>query len=373
MKAGAVGNVRLIDEAQANPFPLASRANFMSAAGALLGAVIASGFVLLRYKLYKEIDSPDDLAKLNAPTLAIVPLSQHQRKFDRRREVVLLADRQPGEMATEAMRALRTNLFSSMFDKDRNIIAITGPSPTVGKSFISSNLAYLTAKTGARVLVIDADMRRGSLGKNFNVPQNVPGLAQLLDGTQLPESIMHKVDLDAMQVINANEKRESKKLHHTLNHDLGSIEYDLNDTFTGLDVIPETKPSKQTNLPLRSKQTPYITVVPRGQSVNNPSELLMHQRLPEFLEYASQHFDLVIVDTPPVLAATDAMIVGKYADINLMVVRHGETTVHEADEVARTFSNNRIRLNGIVLNGYDSTRGRYGKYGTHYGYKYDYS
>lgn len=378
MKAGTVGNVRLIDEAAANPHAVGPKVALMTALGGMLGAVAAMGLFLLRHNLYKEIDTPDDLAKLNIPTLAIVPLSQQQQKFDRRREISLLSDRRPGEMAVEAVRALRTNLHSEMFDRERNVIAITGPSPTVGKSFISANLAYLTAKTGAKVLVIDSDMRRGNLGRHFHVPQDLPGLAQMLDGSREASTVMYEVDLDAMQIINARAQAQRKAERiaalQTVTHDLGErdeTDDTLDETYADLDRLPSMVAGRGTCATQR-KQAPSITVIPRGQTIDNPSELLMHKRLPELLEYASQHFDLVIVDTPPVLAATDALIVGKYADINLMVVRHGETTIHEAEEVARTFSNNRIRLNGTVLNGYDSHRGKYGKYGTHYGYRYAY-
>jgi len=118
--------------------------------------------------------------------------------------------------------------------------------------------------------------------------------------------------------------------------------------------------------------TPSISVIPRGLLVRNPSELLMSHRLPRFLEYVSRQFDVVVIDTPPVLAATDAMILGRFSDTNLMVVRHGETSVHEAEEVARTFNNNGIRLNGIVLNGFDLRHSRYGNFGAQYGYQYAY-
>lgn len=371
MKAGAVGNVRLIDQAAANPTAVKPKVPLMAALSGMLGAIVAVGLIVLRHNLYKEIDTPDDLSHLNIPTVAIVPLSQLQQKFDRRGEITLLADKRPNEMAIEAVRALRTNLHSILLDKDRNIIAITGPSPTVGKSFVSANLAYLVASTGAKVLVVDADMRRGNLGKHFNVPQDMPGLGQLLDGCRSAQSVMYKVDLDAMQIINTRTQKKRAALRQRATYNLDVADDVLDDTYDDPDALStldtSTDQHYQEIRPARS-----ITVVPKGPSIRNPSELLMSSNLPEFLEYASQHFDLVIVDTPPVLAATDAMIVSKYADINLMVVRHDNTTIHEADEVARTFKNNRVRLNGIVLNGYDSHRGKYGKYGTQYGYRYAY-
>lgn len=368
MKAGAIGNVRLIDEAVSSPNPVGPDVPLIASVWAMLGGMMAAGVILLRYFMYKEIDTPDDLSKLNIPALAIVPLSEQQQKLDRRREVTLLAHHKPKDVAIETVRALRTSLYAGMCDEDRNIIAVSGPSPTVGKSFISSNLAYLTAKTGARVIVIDADLRRGNLGKYFGVPQDLPGFSQMLEGSRLAATVMYQIDLENMQIVNSSPR--FKPAMQVVTHDLGDT---LDDSYTDSSVRSKLKPASRISSNVNSELPASITVVPRGQTVDNPSELLMHQRLPEFMEFASHHFDVVIIDTPPVLAATDAMIIGKYADINIMVVRHGDTTVHEAEEVSRTYNNNRIRLNGIVLNGYDSHRGKYGKYGTQYGYRYDYS
>lgn len=373
MRAGAVGNVRLIDQAAANPIAVKPKVPLMIAIGALLGAVLAAGLIVLRQNLYKEIDTPDDLSSLGIPTLAVVPLSQQQLKITRRSDNAILAQQRPMEMAIEAVRGLRTNLHTSLYERERNVIAITGPSPSIGKSFISTNLAFLMASTGAKVLVIDADMRRGNLGKHFKVPEDLSGLTQYLDGSRKASTVMYEVDLETLQIVNAAKKlKQAARPLEQVMHDLGP-ETDFDSTYLNDDARAATaSAAKQYHRRDSKKPTRSITVIPRGQIVSNPSELLMHKRLPELLEYASQHFDLVIIDTPPVLAATDATIVGRYADVNLMVVRHGETTIHEAEEVARTFRNNKSSINGIVLNGYESQRGRYGKYGTHYGYRYAY-
>jgi len=160
MKAGAVGNVRLIDQASANPAPVSPKVPLMTAIGAVFGAMFAIAAALLRQNFHRAIDSPEDLKKINAPMRAVIPLSKVQERFDRRGKPVLLSKKRPNEMAVEAVRGLRTTLGNTPFGEGHNIISVTGPSPGVGKSFIASNLAYLTARAGAKVLLIDGTVHR---------------------------------------------------------------------------------------------------------------------------------------------------------------------------------------------------------------------
>ena len=113
-------------------------------------------------------------------------------------------------------------------------------------------------------------------------------------------------------------------------------------------------------------------VISRGSAPPNPSELLMKKRLPDFLDQVSKSYDLVVVDTPPVLAATDAMIIGEYADMNLMVVRHSKTSIHEMEEVVKAFSVNSVKMSGVILNSYDQKSSKFGQYSYAYGYQYNY-
>lgn len=369
MKAGAVGNVRLIDAAEANPNSVEPRIPMIAALSVIFGGAMAVGLIFLRHNLSKEIDSPEDLARLPIPVFAVVPFSRYQSKMEgsqrKKARFGLLAREHGSELAIEAIRSLRTNLHFSLQDRERNIVCVTGPSPTVGKSFISSNLAFLAAQSGAKVLLIDADMRRGTIGRYFNVPQKLPGLAQMLEGSTAGESVKYKIDLETLHMVKREKQTKQALSTSTAKSKLVAeidCEYDLSDD-SDLNEISRKNAKKARH---------SITLVPRGPAPLNPSELLMHNRLPEFLERASQDYDLVVVDTPPVLAATDAAIVGKYSDMNLLVVRQGETTTHEAEEVVRTFSNNKTRFSGIVLNGYNAQGGKYGKYGTQYGYRYAY-
>ncbi|MEM7258493.1 MAG: tyrosine protein kinase, partial [Pseudomonadota bacterium] len=95
-------------------------------------------------------------------------------------------------------------------------------------------------------------------------------------------------------------------------------------------------------------------------------------KVPAFLDSVKDQFDLVIVDTPPVLAATDPMIIGRYASTNLMVVRHNTTSLHEIKEVKRLYEVNNLEISGVILNCYDQKSGKYGQYGYTYGYQYNY-
>lgn len=368
MKAGAVGNVRLIDDAAANPSAVSPKTPLIVALATLMGGALAAVLILLKLNLSRTIESPEDISNLRIPTYAIVPLSRIQLQSTRRRNFELLAREHSNDMAVEALRNLRTSLYFNLPDRERNVISVTGPSPGIGKSFVCANLAYLAARSGARVLLVDGDMRRGNLGLSFTIPKKSVGLSQMLNGLRAPSEVMYEVDLDTMQLLNQKPAKSATGKRRKLAVEIDS-ELDSPDLFETPFTLDDTQPIRK---PQAASERQSITLVPNGTGPDNPSELLMSGRFPSFLEESSHHFDLVIVDTPPVLAATDAMIIGKYCDMTLMVIKQGQTTTHEAEEVVRTFANSNVRIKGIVLNGYDANRGRYGKYSTQYGYRYAY-
>lgn len=316
-KASTVGDVRIIDNAETANAPVAPKKTLIIAASLLLGLVVSVGLVLLKALLHHGIENPEQLEELGMNVYASVPLSEWQRKKDtealaRRGHKVktdphetLLALGNPTDLSIEAIRSLRTSLHFAMMEAKNNILMITGASPGIGKTFICANLATLVAKAGQRVLFIDGDMRRGYTHDLIGA-DNKSGLSNVLSG-------------------------------------------------------------KTEFSPAMIQRGPYgFDFLPRGQVPPNPSELLMHRRMGELLDWASKNYDLVLIDTPPILAVTDASIIGKLAGTSLMVARFETNTAKEIDVSFKRFAQNGIEIKGVILNAVVR------KAANAYGYGYDY-
>lgn len=187
MRAGAVGNVRLIDTADVDlRFPVKPKKALIVLIATLLGAFLAIAYVLFRKALNRGVQNPDDIEKLGLPVYASIPFSSLQKVEDDKstngrgtRVIPLLASSHPTDLAIEGLRSLRTSLHFAMLEADNNRLMISGPSPKVGKSFVSSNLAAVVAQSGQRVLLVDVDMRKGYIHKMFGIPVE-NGLSDLL-------------------------------------------------------------------------------------------------------------------------------------------------------------------------------------------------
>lgn len=322
VRAGTVGNARIIDGAAVDlRAPVAPKKALIVTLATLLGALLASGFVLARRALNRGVESPEEIEKLGLPVYATVPLSEQQliiegelQKRSHGESVPLLSSQHPHDLAVEALRSLRTSLHFAMLEARNNCIMISGPSPGVGKSFVSSNLAAVIAQGGKRVLLVDADLRKGHMHRMFGVSSENDGLSNLL----------------------ARDSTYEKAVHTT--------------------------------------EVPGLSFVPRGRIPPNPSELLMHPNFAAFLERASAEFDLVLVDTPPLLAVTDAAIVGRLTGTALIVTRFGVNPAREIDVTVRRFAQNGIEVKGAIFNGLEKRASAYGRYG--YGgygyYQYEY-
>ncbi|MFK3823293.1 polysaccharide biosynthesis tyrosine autokinase [Pseudomonas yamanorum] len=321
MRAGTVGNVRLIDTADVNYFkPIKPKKILIVLIATLLGGFLAVALVLLRKALNRGLESPEAIEQLGLPVYASIPYSPLQKveedKITRGRGRTdagssLLAISHPTDLAVEALRSLRTSLHFAMLEAPNNRIMISGPSPEVGKTFVSVNLAAVIAQTGPRVLLIDVDMRRGYLHKVLGVPAK-DGLSDVLSNQCTLETAIHKTGIENLDIIS------------------------------------------------------------RGQIPPNPSELLMHRNLTELLSQVSERYDLVILDTPPLLAVTDAAIVGRQSGTNLIVTRYGLNPAKEIEHTIRRFAQNGIVLRGAIFNGVEkkaSAKYGYGNYG-YYQYEY---
>lgn len=320
-KASTVGDVRIIDHAATGAKPVAPKKAMIMLVSLILGLLVSVGLVLLKALFHHGISSPDQLEEHGMNVYASVPLSEWQRKKDAeallKRGVsnkqdphnTLLALGNPTDLSIEAIRSLRTSLHFAMMEAKNNVLMITGASPGIGKTFICANLATLVAKAGQKVLFIDGDMRRGYTHELLGASSKV-GLSDILSGRKpfTPELIQH-----------------------------GDYGFDF---------------------------------IARGQVPPNPSELLMHSRMNELLEWANKNYDLVLIDTPPVLAVTDATIIGKLAGTSLMVARFETNTLKEVDFSYKRFAQNGIDIKGVILNAV--VRRAANAYGYGYDY-YDYS
>jgi tyrosine-protein kinase Etk/Wzc len=319
VRAGTVGNVRIIDHAEVNlSKPVKPKKALIVVMATMLGGMLAVAIVLIQKAIHKGIEDPSEIEGLGLPVYASVPFSDHQDKLvsfgklKNRKNTqanTILAVENPADLSIEALRSLRTSLHFAMMEAKNNVIAISGPSPGVGKSFVSVNLATVLAQSDKKVLIIDADMRKGYLQKSFNDKWE-NGLSDFLSG-----------------------RLELKN------------------------VIKQTK-------------VPNLHLITRGQIPPNPSELLMHERFSKLIETIKEHYDIIIIDTPPILAVTDPAIVSAHAGSTLLVTRFGQNHVRELELTRNRFEQNGIDVKGVVFNGVlKKASNAYGYYG-YYNYEY---
>ena len=312
VKAGTIGNIRIIDTAEALTIPVAPNKKMIVLLSMVLGGVAALGYVLLRSFLSRGIDSTDDIEQLGIPVYASVNKvgNGSYGGTGNKANLKILANEDPTSLAVEALRSLRTSLHFGMLDAETSLLVITSARPAEGKTFISVNLATVMAKAGQNVCLVDADLRRGYLRRFFGIDKSAPGLTDVLAGDALIE--------DVIQL----------------------------DEATGLHFLPS------------------------GKYPPNPSELLMNKAFGDVLEYLDKRFDLTILDTPPVLAVTDPVIIGKYAGMILLAVQYHVTNVAEIKAVQKVFDTNDLKITGAVFNGYDAKKSAYGYAATSYQYEY---
>jgi tyrosine-protein kinase Etk/Wzc len=314
VRASAVSNINILEPAvrASRIGPDRTRPIFVGLAVALVLSVLG---ILVRNYMRRGIDDSREIEELGLPLFATINKVEGLRPGDADSELYPLAKSNPNDIVVEALRGLRTGLQFSLATAPSKSLMITSPAPSQGKSFISLNLGIVSAQVGSRVLLIDADMRKGRLRKQFKLPRKHVGLSDYL----------------------ANEAKLSDVL--------------ISDEETGLDFIPT------------------------GRYPPNSADLLTTAAFRDLLGEAADHYDLVIVDSPPILAVTDPGIIGQLTGMTLMVVKHLETTRAEVQSAQKIMSNSGIKMSGAILNQFDVSASSYGQYGHgHYGgYKYHYN
>lgn len=311
-KAGEIGNVRIIDTAVEPVKPIKPKKLIVLILSIFVGGFIGVLIALLRNILRTGIkDSTQIENELDLPVYATVPRSPIQESrvqlLKKKKSIPILAVKNSEDVAIESLRSIRTTIHFALANAKNNIITISGPAPEIGKSFISTNLAAIFAQGNKRVLLIDADLRRGYLHKYFDREVS-PGLTELLSSKNNLEQVITKTEV------------------------------------TNLDFMA------------------------RGKNLGNPSEMLGSKAFSDLLEQLSQQYDHIIMDTPPVLAVTDGIIISQFAGVNLIVARYAKTQIKELELTIARFEQAGTKVNGVILNDIQSIAGS-----TNYNYAYAYT
>ena len=317
-KAGTVGNVRIIDTALTAEKPIKPKKAMIVLLSLVLGLFLGIAVAFVRRAMNKGVEDPDAIEKnVGIPVYANIPLSIKQALLDKdvatgKAKHTILCEHDSKDQAIEGLRSLRTNLHFALLEAKNNIVMITGPAPGVGKSFVSTNFAHVVAQANQKVLLIDADMRKGHINKEYDMTRS-PGLSELITGEVNKETAVR------------------------------------NSGFENVDILTTG------NLP------------------PNPSELLMHENFEKYLNEFSKDYDLVLIDTPPLLAVTDAAVIGRLCGTTFVLLRYGVHSMAEIQAVTKRLRQNSIEPRGFVFNALQPRKG-YGKYGYgKYGnYNYEY-
>jgi tyrosine-protein kinase Etk/Wzc len=316
VKASKVGNARLLDVAESPLRPVRPKRLIVMAISLLIGLLLGVVGAFVRKNLFGGIDDPHEIEQMLGLTVsAAIPHSEKQDELydfmqSNPQKVSVLAHDDPTDAAIESLRSFRTALQFSMLGSKNNIVMISGATPGVGKSFVSVNFAAVLASTGKKVLLIDADLRKGYLQRYFGL-KRPNGLSELIAGQQSLDASIHR---DVVENVD----------------------------FISTGVLP-----------------------PR------PAELLAHENFTDCLKQVSARYDIVIIDTAPVLAVSDALVVSTQVGTIFNIVRGGVSTMGEIEEAVKRFKQSGAVVSGIVFNDLKPRVGRYG-YGSKYG-KYRYA
>lgn len=313
-------NIRLISAPSGSLKPVAPKSAIVMLAAFILGLLIPMMVLIIREMTNTTVRGRKDLEGLSMPFLGEIPSMDDKKKglFRKKdieeKEQVLIVQEGARDAINEAFRVVRTNLqFVSDSSRDTNVVMFTSYNVNSGKTFVAMNLAASFALKGEKVLVIDGDLRKGSLSKYINSPR--PGWSDFLGG---------KVN------------------------DLNSIIQ-------------------------RGKLFDTLDVIPAGTTPPNPSELLTGDRLKETIEALQGQYDYVFIDCPPVEMIADTHIIAQYVDRTIFVVRAGLLERSMLGELQKLYDRKMLKNLSVLLNDTEYATGTYGKrYGYGYGYGYGY-
>lgn len=312
VKEGKVGNVRIVDVAAVPERPVKPKRSMVVALAAVLGLLAGLALAFVRNSLRPGIKDPADIEQhAGLHVFATVPHSEAQVQLAKAIKAKtpgnhVLAVINPQDPVVESLRSLRTALQFAMLDVASNVVLFTGPTPGIGKSFTSVNFAVVMGAANKKVLLVDADLRKGHLNQYFGQGRE-RGLSEVVSGS-----------------------------------------------------VPLADA-------LRRNVAPNVDFLATGTLPPNPAELLMSPTTQALLQQLASQYDLVIIDTPPVLAASDTAILAPLAGAVFMVARAEVTSLGELQESAKRLLQSGVQTRGVIFNGLNATKRRYG-YGV--GYKY---
>lgn len=310
-QAMADNNARVIDGAEGGNSPISPNRNRILLLGLLVGLAIPSLACLGILFLDTRVHSRKDVEGIvSVPYLGEIPQDKEAGKLNEQESPFLLAKEQRDSTVSEAFRILRTNMaFMARKDLPQQVIIFTSLNEGAGKTFISKNLGMSLVLAKKKVILIDMDIRRGTLSRQFHLKKI--GLTNYLaDNTLLAEDIIQHQD--------------------------------------GFDIIAA------------------------GAIAPNPAELLMDERLDKLVTELRRRYDYIVVDSVPVGIIADATISNRIADLTIFVARAGRLDRRQLPEIEQLYKENKLRNMALVLNGADLHR-RYGYYGYYgYSYKYGY-
>ena len=316
VKEGKIGNVRLLDKAVESKLPVKPQKPLIVALALVLGLLAGTAAAIIRSFYSGGIRSPQEIeTHTGLHVYSSVPFTAEQDLLEKRiasktKGIQLLAHSYPENPAIESLRSLRLAIQFATLDSGNNRVLVTGATPSVGKSFLSSNFAAIMAGAGKRVLLIDADLRRGHIHQQFGVERLV-GLSDVVAGLLTPEQA------------------------------------------------------------IRPQILPNLDLLTTGKLPPNPADMMMSDSMARVLETLGTQYDYVIIDTPPVLVAADAAAVAPLVGAVLLIARSAVTQLGELNESAKRLTRAGSQVSGVLFNAMDMTQRHYGAGGYKYGgYRY---
>ncbi len=337
VKAGQIGYARIIDSPTSTFNAIAPNKLQIMMLAALVGTMLGVIMVLLKNLMRNVVKDPEHLeASTGIPVIATIPRSPLLSRLSKKKKAHarMLAHVDHSSLSYEAIKSLRTNLIFGMptgaiTEQPAQVILITGESPGVGKSFITANLSEVFAQLDKKVLIIDGDMRLGELHQMFNKSAE-DGLADYL--------------LQNKETVFVNDEQP---------------------TSVQIDKAASVLTIKSIIHPTGMAQIDFI---PRGRQSANPTSLLIGESFRQLLAALKTRYDYIVIDSPPILAASDAMVIAQQADKVLIVTKFNQSVEGQLVYAIKQMNKANVKVDGIVLN--DVQQGLMDKYSYHYHYAY---